>query len=151
MPAWEEDALGVIERELALLIRRAESTKSDETQSDTLERAAYLILTWLDERGPTSIRELADVLAVDISTVSRQVAGLESKGLVHRQTDPADARVSVLSITEVGRERLMGTRAARRALYARVLAEWTAEDQAAFARLLRRFNQAVARDRQRRG
>jgi DNA-binding MarR family transcriptional regulator len=129
---------------LALLLRRAESARSDESQTDTLERAAYLILTWLEEQGATSISALADVLALDISTVSRQAASLEAKGLVARRTDPADARVSVLTITDIGRERLQATRVARRALYARILADWTPQDQADFARLLRQFNQSVA-------
>jgi DNA-binding MarR family transcriptional regulator len=39
---------------------------------------------------------------MDVSTFSRQVKGLEAKGLVVRQVSPDDRRVSLLGLTDEG-------------------------------------------------
>ncbi|MEY9212799.1 MarR family transcriptional regulator [Thermobifida halotolerans] len=54
--------------------------------------------------GPLSQRELAERLGLEKSTVSRMVADLERKGLLHRERDPANRRVHRLRITERGRQ-----------------------------------------------
>ncbi|WP_303801022.1 MarR family winged helix-turn-helix transcriptional regulator [Alicyclobacillus macrosporangiidus] len=138
------DPIAQIEQAIALLIRRADTARTFDPRAAILERSAYLLMNRLDHQGPMSIRALADAFVLDISTVSRQVAALESKGYVVRHADPEDGRVSLLQLTDAGRERLAQARMGRRAMYSDLLQGWTPEERARFAELLVKFNQTVA-------
>lgn len=68
--------------------------------------------------GPMRLGELAQRLGITPSTLTRNLARLESDGLVAREADPADARAARVKLTA------SGGRAARR----------VAEQEVAFAR-----------------
>lgn len=53
------------------------------------------------------MQRVAEELGIDITTFSRQVKGLETKGLVTRSVSPDDRRVSLLDLTDEGR-RVLG-------------------------------------------
>ncbi len=72
--------------------------------------AGIRILALLDELGPLGVTELASVDRSSQPTVSGAVRQLEEQGLVARGTDPADARRSVVRLTDVGRTRLVAAR-----------------------------------------
>lgn len=55
-----------------------------------------------DERG-ASMSELAEILAMDGSTLSRNVRPLEKSGLVRIARSPVDRRVRLVSLTPEGR------------------------------------------------
>ena len=65
---------------------------------------AYSILVRLGRLGPLPLGALASALAMDRSTLSRELAPLEAAGFVETATDPADRRRRVLSLSEAGRE-----------------------------------------------
>ncbi len=75
-------------------------------KSDIWKGLAYLLLRRLDEFGPARVKELAESFKLDISTLSRQAAALESKELIQRFSDPSDGRVSLFAITKLGKQRL---------------------------------------------
>ena len=56
----------------------------------SLERALFPLLVGIERLGPIGIVELADRAGRDHTTVSRQVAKLESLGLVARHAGAAD-------------------------------------------------------------
>jgi DNA-binding MarR family transcriptional regulator len=62
----------------------------------------YAILARLDREGSFALGELAARLAMDRSTLSRDVAPLLAAGLVEAAADPADRRKKVLSLTAAG-------------------------------------------------
>ncbi|HXT37235.1 MAG TPA: MarR family transcriptional regulator [Chloroflexota bacterium] len=138
------ESVSLIEHEVTLLIRRAEAARK-EREAEVLDRSAYLLLGELERSGPLGIAALGQAFQVDISTASRQIAGLESKGLVTRRPDPADGRISLLRITRLGREQYQATRAARLALFDTLLAGWPLEDRREFAAYLARLNHAIRR------
>ena len=105
-----------------------------------IEWAAYALLFRLVEHGPMRSSALADAACVDPSTVSRQVAELVKAGLVQRVPDPADGRASLLVATERGLEAQARRKERRVATFGRIVADWPAEDVAAFTDLLTRFN-----------
>jgi len=72
--------------------------------------AGIRILALLDERGPLGVTELASVDRSSQPTVSGAVRQLAEQGLVARDTDPADARRSVVRLTDVGLTRLVDAR-----------------------------------------
>jgi DNA-binding MarR family transcriptional regulator len=49
-----------------------------------------------------SMQDVANALAIDITTFSRQIKTLVEKGLVKKTTDPSDNRIHILSLTSVG-------------------------------------------------
>lgn len=61
--------------------------------------------------GPKTINELAAAMAMDRTTMGRNVRPLERDGLVSVSPDPADARRKPLSITDAGTERFRAGRA----------------------------------------
>ena len=105
-----------------------------------LDRPAYQALWRIVDEGPLRPTTLAGLLEVDLSVVSRQVRSLEDVGFVQRQTDPADARASLVSATEPGRQAFERTRQQRTEVLDEVLAGWPDEERAAFVALLARFN-----------
>jgi DNA-binding MarR family transcriptional regulator len=60
-------------------------------------------LTWLNQDGPVTQRELADHVATDPMMTSQVLRGLERRGLVRRAPHPDDGRAWALSVTPRGR------------------------------------------------
>ncbi|MEN6429893.1 MAG: MarR family transcriptional regulator [Coriobacteriales bacterium] len=62
----------------------------------------------LEKHPGLSQRELAEYLHVSAPAVTSMLQKMEKAGLVERTTDPADQRLTRLSITETGRDVLAG-------------------------------------------
>ncbi|MDR2995158.1 MAG: MarR family transcriptional regulator, partial [Bacillus cereus] len=107
----------------------------------------YLILKLLAAEGPLSIRVIAEIFHLNMSTVSRQVRTLESGGLVNRKPEEFDARVSIISITDVGKNKLESSSKYRWESYMEALADWSEDEKNIFASLLTRLNRAIEKRR----
>tara|TARA_R110000737_G_scaffold317079_1_gene327590 strand:+ start:3519 stop:3947 length:429 start_codon:yes stop_codon:yes gene_type:complete len=70
----------------------------------------WLVMKLTDENEALSQRELAALMYKDMPTVTRIVDILCTKGLVERAESPADRRVSILTLTEEGREKVTSSR-----------------------------------------
>jgi DNA-binding MarR family transcriptional regulator len=92
-----------------------------------LDAAAFPIMFTLTE-GPLRVSEIAGRIHSDVSTVSRQTAGLIQMGLLSRESDPSDGRAVRLSLTETGTDVLDRLKAVRAELLSGALADWTTED-----------------------
>lgn len=133
---------GEVERELAVLLRRARSWNRDvatEVHPD-LQPTAYALLSRVDELGSVRASDLCDYFGIDKGAVSRQVALLERTGLVAREPDPHDGRAQLLVVTGEGRKRIAHARGGRRRVVREQLDRWPDTDVATFAGLLARFN-----------
>jgi DNA-binding MarR family transcriptional regulator len=139
------EAVELIEYELTTFIRRAVYIDQSEHKIGTLERATYLLLRQLMEYGPTRVKTLADTFLLDISTVSRQTAALETKGLIHRLSDPSDRRVSLFEISELGKEKLLADKEMRVARYCEMLEGWSDEEREKFGEMLVRLNKTYVK------
>jgi DNA-binding MarR family transcriptional regulator len=91
------------------------------------------------------ISEVASAIGVDQPRASRLVNEAAERGFLLRGTDPADARRSVIVLTEAGRTLLESARATRRSAVAVAVAGFTAEEVAQLAALLTRFAAAWPR------
>jgi len=109
-----------------------------------LDRALFPLLVRIERRGPIGIVELADGAGRDHTTVSRQVAKLESLGLVARRTNPSDRRIREAVVTDKGRAMTDALDAARERLAGPILARWSPRDLQALIRLLRRLANDLA-------
>ena len=109
-----------------------------------LDRALFPLLTRIGLSHPISVVELASLVGRDHSTVSRQVAKLETLGLVERQAVKGDQRVRLLSPSAAGRKMLGQFSRARRTFLDDRLGGWTDVERATLLELLRRFSETIA-------
>ncbi|MEU4546080.1 MarR family winged helix-turn-helix transcriptional regulator [Nonomuraea dietziae] len=131
-PAVLAEQLTSTLRHLVLLLRRAVAGQPVTSQQ-------YAVLGSL-EHGPRRMTELAEEHAVQLPTMTVQINRLEDPGLVARGTDPTDARVRTVELTEEGRARLRAVREARVAFIARELDTLTDDERAALAAALPALN-----------
>ena len=78
--------------------------------------------------GPVTVGELAEHERVSSPAITKIAKGLEELGLVTRSPDPADGRVTRLSLTAVGEKRLEHSRRRKDAWLARQLGQLGADD-----------------------
>jgi DNA-binding MarR family transcriptional regulator len=105
----------------------------------SLDRSSYWLASWLAEAESLRLSDLADVLHMDVSTVSRQVQAAERAGLVERRPDPSDRRASRVYLTPGGRDALDRLRAVQRAEILAAVEDWSPDEQLTFAELMDRF------------
>lgn len=110
-----------------------------------LDGSAYILLTRIHMQGPMSVGELREAFGLDTSTLSRQTTAMLGSGLVERIPDPDGGMARKFRLTAEGLRRLDEERASNVSGTERVLEDWTPEDRAALATLLRRFNLDVER------
>ena len=108
-----------------------------------LDRALFPILVRLARSGPLSVAGLAAQVGRDHTTISRQLAKLESLELVQRPAAGADRRVRTAGLTVAGEDVVQAITAARRRLLSKALAGWSEADLASLAALNRRFVDAL--------
>lgn len=109
-----------------------------------LERPAFVLLSRIAVDGPSRLSALAADVCLDLSTVSRQVAALESAGLVCRAPDPSDKRASLVEVTELGREVFAENRERWLTTWHELLAGWSPQQRRLFAELFTRLNESIA-------
>lgn len=139
-----DDALGVIELATVVLARNQEMLRRRSTVYAGIDRAEYLLLRVLDQRGPADICSLAAALGLDPSTAGRQVNVMESKGFVSRTPSATDRRRTIISPTEEGDRLMRDTLRRRRADAAELLHDWSQEDLRTLGEMFSRYNDSVA-------
>jgi len=108
-----------------------------------LDRALFPLLVGIERFGPIGVVEIADRIGRDYTTVSRQVAKLESLALVKRQGSTADRRVREAVITARGKTMTDLVDAARERIGRAIFETWDTHDIDELARLMRKFANAV--------
>ncbi|MCC3277112.1 MULTISPECIES: MarR family winged helix-turn-helix transcriptional regulator [unclassified Arthrobacter] len=138
-------AIEDLEQELSVLWRRARSVSHQiarEVHPD-MEPSAYGLMVLLHQQGPMRLTDLAAAVGVGKPSLSRQVAMLQSLGLVEKHTDPVDGRAQPINLTDVGAAQLEGTATARKEHFRRTWTGWEAEELRALVRLLHKLNASV--------
>jgi DNA-binding MarR family transcriptional regulator len=111
-----------------------------------LDRALFPLLVAIERFGPVGVVELAGGVGRDYTTVSRQVAKLESLGLVKRQARADDGRVREALVTPKGKAMTAMIDAAREKLFGAIFAQWSAGDVKNLVHLTRKFADAFKTD-----
>jgi len=111
----------------------------------SLDRALFPLLVRLGAQGALGVGELADLVGRDHSTISRQIAKLETLGLIARRARGEDQRVRAAEITKEGEVVARAIGAARQRLFDRLFASWSDEDREAVGRLNRKLADALLR------
>lgn len=139
-----EAAVQAVEQQVVGLIghvRRAMTQAAQAVHPD-LPPFGLRVLRHLDQQGPSSAGDVAEVLVSDPSTVSRQTKQLEKFGFVSIEADPDDRRSRIISLTDLGRERLLAAGPDGKIKMRQALREWSGEDLRLFAEYLDRFTKA---------
>jgi DNA-binding MarR family transcriptional regulator len=108
-----------------------------------LDRALFPLLVGVQRFGPIGVVDLAERAGRDYTTVSRQVAKLESLGLVRRQGSVADRRVREAVITPKGKAMTDLVDAARERIGRAIFETWEVRDIDRLVTLMRRFADAL--------
>jgi len=111
-----------------------------------LDRALFPLLVVVERRGPIGVVDLADRVGRDYTTVSRQIAKLESLGLVGRQAAAGDRRVSQATVTTKGKAMTDAVDKARERIVGAMFATWNDGDVKELVRLMRKFADALSGD-----
>jgi DNA-binding MarR family transcriptional regulator len=125
--------------QVARAILRLEVPKSALMPGESIDRAGYWLLVRVSAEGSVRLSDLADSVALDLSTVSRQMGNLVASGLVTKDPDPLDGRASLLSLSPRGQAVLAAVSEARRLVLAEAVAEWTEDERNALAHGLLRL------------
>jgi DNA-binding MarR family transcriptional regulator len=104
-----------------------------------LDRALFPLLVLVERLGPIGVVDLAARVGRDHTTVSRQIAKLESHGLIARRADVEDGRVRQAVVTPKGKAMTDAVDAARDRLGQALFAGWEPKDVDELVRLLQKF------------
>ncbi|MEM1303180.1 MAG: MarR family transcriptional regulator, partial [Pseudomonadota bacterium] len=95
--------------QLALLVDRLMrqihvSLQANSAEFDTRDVGPMggMVLLTLADTGPCDMHVLTQLMARDKSQMTRIIKALEAKDCVARETSARDARVSVISLTDIG-------------------------------------------------
>ncbi len=135
-------------RELIRLRKATEAMRNRVARSvgSGMEPGAMSAMFATIHHGPSRSSDLAKVLGLDPSTMSRHVTSLIRAGYVHRIPDQIDGRAQLIAATDEGRAAFGRLVARRNAELHRMLASWTEADVAAFSSQLQRFNDTFDTD-----
>lgn len=129
--------------ELVTLVKLIQAARSRVPGPATgVDGSAYPILFTLAHR-PMRVSDVAETIHSDVSTVSRQVAGLTRSGFVDRTPDPDDGRAQLLTLTTAGHGVIAAHRRLRDDWLAGLVAGWDEDDIVRFTTLLGRFGDAL--------
>ncbi|MFA6032436.1 MAG: MarR family winged helix-turn-helix transcriptional regulator [Myxococcota bacterium] len=108
-----------------------------------LDRALFPLLVGIERFGPIGVVDLADRVGRDYTTVSRQVAKLESLDLVQRRPGAADRRVREAAISPKGKAMTDLVDTARERIGLAIFETWDPQDIDELVRLMRKFADAL--------
>lgn len=140
-----QDDLATIEQSLRALVRwsRKHSSVLAHELHQGLDLTALAILSFVVEHPNSRMSEIADLLRLDPSNASRQIALLERIGLLERTPDPTDRRSALLAPTPRGGQVLRTASSDSRAFMEKVFADWPDDELATLATLLARVVASV--------
>ncbi|WP_411376058.1 MarR family winged helix-turn-helix transcriptional regulator [Arthrobacter sp. MPF02] len=143
-----DDALQNVEHQLTLFWRRGRAITNQLSRQvhPDMEPAAYGLLTVIRREGPIRLTDLAMSIGVGKPSVSRQIAFLESIGLVSKEADPLDRRAQAIRLTPRGEEKMHQVQDARRQVFRERLGEWPVQDLKELARYMAKLNSTYERD-----
>ncbi|MFK4111161.1 MarR family winged helix-turn-helix transcriptional regulator [Streptomyces sp. NPDC002176] len=137
------DVLAVVPRlaQLGNAVNRGRLTeRAAEAAGLALDRPAVGVLMTLHMADrPLRIGEIAERMQVVGPHVTRQVQGLERRGLVHRVADPHDRRASLIEPTPEGAQAANRYATSLVGWFSEAIAGWSDEERADLGRLLGRL------------
>lgn len=142
MPQVPHD-IRAFRRSLRALERQVELSLASQTECCGVTPAQCHVLLEVAEAGSPSVGELATVLELDASTLSRAVDGLVKAGFFLREEDPGNRRRYLVSLSPAGRKKVSEIDRACDRYYEGMLASLPAGDRGLVVEVLPRFTEAL--------
>ncbi|MGN6721753.1 MAG: MarR family winged helix-turn-helix transcriptional regulator [Marmoricola sp.] len=95
----------------ALVLQVSRLIRIVRRNSHQIPAASVRLLSLVDQYGPATIKDLAITDQVSQPTMTGLVNGMTERGWLRREPNPADARSSLVSLTDAGRDELRQARA----------------------------------------
>jgi DNA-binding MarR family transcriptional regulator len=137
-----EDAVESLYQQLTLFVRRSRDLGND--IHPELSLVSYTVLSVVAATSDTRAADLAAVLGLDKSTVSRHLDALVQARLLRRGGEQPGRRGYTLSLTRQGRHHLEVAASRVRSRLADWLADWDESEIDHFTNLFIRFNDSIA-------
>ena len=103
-----------------------------------------------EPEGEVTVGTIADFMRIDPSRASRIVSDMVARGALRREASQADARRIIVVMTDLGKKLMREVQAVKRGVIETILADWPADDVAAFAVLFDKFVAGMERIHQNR-
>jgi DNA-binding MarR family transcriptional regulator len=127
-------------RDLARAVYELGAVKRDISRLAGFDHPVGLVpLAAVHRRAPARVKDIAEMLHVDLSVASRQVAALEAAGYVRREPDPDDRRSHRVSTTQAGEAAMQQAHERIAGVFSRALADWDEEEMTHLTAALRRL------------
>ena len=123
-----------------LVASRAVTAASAARFHPSLQQAAYQLAVAISAKGSAKAGQLAELLDMDKSAVSRLAKSLCERGLAQSSADPDDKRSTIYSLTDEGLEKLRASNGIKSDAFYERLDGWSDADLVQFTSLLRKFN-----------
>lgn len=94
----------------------------------------------VDEISQIKLQKAVDI---DAAAITRHLKGLEEDGVINRRNNPADNRVTLVSLTEKGREKIVSYRKEKKQFINGLLAQFNEQDRTDLIHLLTRIQHNV--------
>ncbi len=114
---------------LRVVVARLNRRMRYQREDDSLTLNQLATLGTLERHGPMPVGELAGHERVRPPSMTRTVSALEESGLAVREPHAVDRRVTVVRLTESGRERLVADRKRRDAWLAQRVRELSRDER----------------------
>jgi DNA-binding MarR family transcriptional regulator len=131
-------AVSSLQREITSLVRRARARTAD--LHVELSLVEYSFLDYMSETGGCTASDLGRNFQLQRSTVSRQLAAMDSSGLVERRDNVEHRGSPLLLPSAQGRKALEVASRKRLEVLEERLEGWEVDDVATLAALLARYN-----------
>lgn len=106
---------------------------------DVVDLAAMYVLQFVAANPGIRVSELADLVGLDPSTLSRLTRNLEQAGHLERNPDPRDRRASQMHISDRGDAAMKQALEWRTTMIAQAFTGWSAKERARLVELSMRF------------
>lgn len=100
----------------------------------------WRVLMILGEQSPRGVRDIAQAAVIPLSTMTRIIQRMVSSGLVAAGPSAEDARVTEVSLTPLGQEKLVEAREITAPVYARIIRGFSLRDYNMLLTLLDRLH-----------
>lgn len=142
-----DELLDELDATVAQLGRLFSARHGEACCEGALSMAQMMALRGIHEHGSVKVGELAAFLGIKAPAASALVEALERTGLLEREADPADRRVSRVRLTAAGDRRLAEAEADRRHHMRRYASVLTHEDISNLIRINRKLIDALLSER----
>ncbi len=125
------------------MLRVTARIKSQFSNYQGVDFTGLRLLGHLKTSGPSRLSDLAEVLQVDPALITRQSHVLVDGGFAKRAINPADARGTLLEISESGIQLFENHCEVRNEFFENVFSDWSQDEINQFESSLERFTKAL--------